>query len=260
MSSASQQPANPDFRAVADASALRTVVSTARSLVTECRLELGADGLSLTAMDPATVAAVRLRLDAAAFEHYAGDAGTIGVNLERLADLLSLADTDELVSLALDAERGLLHVDLADLHYTLALVDPDSIRQPPNPDQLQVEHAGAVTADAAELTRIVRAADMVSDHVDLALDETDPVFRASADGDTDAATIELDTEDLHDATPGDALSTFSLSYLDSIEGAIPTNTPVTLSLGTELPATLDYEVAAGHGTVEFFLSPRIKRN
>jgi len=259
MSSTTASPSDPAVRAVARADVLRTVVSTARSLVTESRIELDSDGLHLAATDPATVASLRLSLAPGAFDHYDAGATTIGVDLERLADVLSLADGDDLVAISVDDSRGLLHVECADLHYTLALVDPDAIRSPPDPEKLQFDHAGGVRLDASDLTRVVRAAEMVSDHVDLELGDSNPVFRGTADGDTDTATVTRDADDLHDATPGDASATFSVSYLDDVVRVLPA-APVDLSLGEELPLELDYEIAEGHGTVEFLLSPRIRRN
>ncbi|MGB9987270.1 hypothetical protein [Salarchaeum japonicum] len=256
MSQAATTPADPSVRAVVRADALRTVVATARSLVSECRLRLDSDGLLVAATDPATVASVRARLDTAGFEQYDASETTVGVNLARLADVLALGDPDDLVSLTVDDSRGLLHVEHADLHYTLALIDPDAIRAPPDPEKLDFEHAGGLTLDSRFLSRVVDASEMVSDHVTLELD--DERFRSVADGDTDTAVLAHDAADAHEFDPGEASAIYSLSYLDEIVSVLP-GAPVSLALGDDLPVELDYEFDDGHGAAEFVLSPRLRR-
>ncbi|MEE6209582.1 hypothetical protein U3A55_05375 [Salarchaeum sp. III] len=254
MSKAASSPDDSSVRAVVRADALRTVVATARSLVSECRVRFGSDGLLVAATDPATVASVRVTLDAAGFEQYDASETTVGVDLDRLADVLALGDADDPVSLAIEDSRGLLHVEHADLHYTLGLIDPDAIRAPPDPEKLDFDHAGRFTLAAADLSRVVDASEMVSDHATLELG--DDGFRSVADGDTDTAVVELEPDDAHDA--GEASAIYSLSYLADIVSVLP-ETPVAVALGDDLPVELDYGFEDGHGNAEFVLSPRLRR-
>ncbi|GAA0647549.1 beta clamp domain-containing protein [Salarchaeum japonicum] len=253
MSQAASSPTDPSVQAVVRADALRTAVATARSLVSECRVRLDSDGLLVAATDPATVASVRVTLDAAGFEHYDASDTTVGIDLDRLADVLALGDPDDLVSLTIEDSRGLLHVEHADLHYTLGLIDPDAIRAPPDPAKLDFDHAGRLTLDAAFLSRVVDASEMVSDHVTLELGAEG--LRAVADGDTDTAVVE------HDADPettGEATAIYSLSYLADIVAVLP-STSVAVALGDDLPVELDYDFRDDHGHAEFVLSPRLRR-
>jgi proliferating cell nuclear antigen len=252
-------PEETPLRVVAPASTLRTAVDVLGALVDECRMRFDAEGVHVAAMDPATVASVSLDLDTSAFESYDVEERTLGVPLDRLDDVLSMASGDDPVQLALDPETRRLNVAVAGLDYTMALVDPDAIRSPPDLDGMDFEYTASVTLDAGALTRSVRAADMVSDHATLGVDADDAAFTVEATGDTDDVCHRLADADLLDADLGDAESLYSVDYLLALERPIPAGSEVTLRLGTEIPVSLSFAVADGAGQVEYALSPRIAR-
>lgn len=247
------------LRVIAPAATLRTAVDVIGALVDECRMRFDGEGVHVAAMDPATVASVSLDLDAAAFDAYDVEERTLGVPLERLDDVLSMASGDDPVTLALDPETRRLDVAVAGLDYSMALVDPEAIRSPPNLDELDFEYDASVVVEAATLSRSVRAADMVSDHATVGVDADDEAFVVSAEGDTDDVSHRLGAEDLLDVSPGEAESLYSVDYLRALDRPIPKGADVTLRLGTEIPLSLSFEVADGAGSVEYALSPRIAR-
>ncbi|WP_256295694.1 DNA polymerase sliding clamp [Haloarchaeobius salinus] len=252
-------PASDSLHAIAPAETLRRTVSLVGALVDECRIQFGDDGVEITAIDPANVAAVGLSVDREAFEAYDADGEILGVDLDRFGDVLSMADRDALVDLALDPETRRLHLNVDGLEYTLALVDPDSIRSSPPREDLAYDAPAEVVIDESGLDRAVSAADMVSDHLALAVDSESETFHVDAEGDTDDVSLSRESDDLVDISPGDACSLFSLDYLRDVTREIPSGTAVTLELGTEEPLVLGYAFADGAGSVEYFVSPRIAR-
>ncbi|MFB6128811.1 MAG: DNA polymerase sliding clamp, partial [Halorhabdus sp.] len=140
--------------------------------------------------------------------------------------------------------------------YTLALIDPDSIRA--EPDIPDLDLPARVVLEGADLDRAVRAADMVSDHVALLVDADDEVFRVHAEGDTDDVDLELERDDLIDLEVGDADSLFSLDYLKDLNKAIPKDAEVELLLGESFPAKIKFEYADGAASVTQMLAPRIQ--
>jgi len=121
-----------------------------------------------------------------------------------------MANSGDLIHLELNEEtRKLPHRDRRALS-TLALIDPDSIRQ--EPDIPDLDLASGSSSRAPRLTGIT-AADMVSDHIRLRVDETDEAFFIEAEGDTDDVDLRLAREDLIALTAGPADSLFSLDYL-----------------------------------------------
>jgi proliferating cell nuclear antigen len=253
------RPEETPLHVVAPAATLRTAVDVLGALVDECRVRFDEEGLHVAAMDPATVASVSLDLDPTAFEVFDVEERTLGVPLERLDDVLSMGSGDGPVSLALDPETRRLAVAVAGLDYSMALVDPDAIRSPPDLDELDFDYAASVVLEAEALSRSIRAADMVSNHAAVGVDEDEEAFVVTAEGDTDDVRYRLSGEDLVDIDPEEAESLYSVDYLRALDRPTSTGSEVTLRLGTEIPLSLSFEVADGAGQVEYALSPRIAR-
>ncbi|MEF8801783.1 MAG: DNA polymerase sliding clamp [Halolamina sp.] len=244
------------FKAIVSASTLRDSLDAVSVLVDECKIRLNEEELSIRAVDPANVGMVDLSLEAAAFESYEADGGVIGVNLDRLEDIAGMANADDLVHLELDEETRKLHIEVEGLSYTLALIDPDSIRQ--EPDIPELDLPAEITVEGAQLNRGITAADMVSDHIRLRVDEDAETFHIEAEGDTDDVDLELSSDDLINLTAGPADSLFSLDYLKDMNKAIASDAEVRVELGEEFPVKLHYEFAEGLGQVTFMLAPRIQ--
>ena len=244
------------FKAIVGASTLQDALDSVSVLVDECKIRLNEDALSIRAVDPANVGMVDLTLEAAAFESYDADGGVIGVNLARLEDIAGMANSGDLIHLELDEETRKLHIEIDGLSYTLALIDPESIRQ--EPDIPELDLPAEIVVEGAQLDRGVTAADMVSDHIRLRVAEADEAFLVEAEGDTDDVDLELTREDLIALTAGPADSLFSLDYLKDMNKAIPGDAEVTVELGEEFPVKLHYGFGEGLGQVTFMLAPRIQ--
>jgi proliferating cell nuclear antigen len=244
------------FKAIVGASTLQDALDSVSVLVDECKIRLNEDALSIRAVDPANVGMVDLTLEAAAFESYDADGGVIGVNLARLEDIAGMAGSGDLIHLELDEETRKLHIEIDGLSYTLALIDPESIRQ--EPDIPELDLPAEIVVEGAQLDRGVTAADMVSDHIRLRVAEADEAFLIEAEGDTDDVDLELAREDLIALTAGPADSLFSLDYLKDMNKAIPGDAEVTVELGEEFPVKLHYGFGEGLGQVTFMLAPRIQ--
>ncbi|MFW5939019.1 MAG: DNA polymerase sliding clamp [Halolamina sp.] len=244
------------FKAIVSASTLRDSLDAVSVLVEECKIRLNEEELSIRAVDPANVGMVDLTLEAAAFESYEADGGVIGVNLTRLEEVAGMANADDLIHLELDEETRKLHIDVEGLSYTLALIDPDSIRQ--EPDIPELDLPAEIVLEGAQLNRGITAADMVSDHIRLRVDGSDETFHIEAEGDTDDVDLTLESDDLIDLTAGPADSLFSLDYLKDMNKAIASDAEVRVELGEEFPVKLHYEFAEGLGQVTFMLAPRIQ--
>ena len=246
------------FNAIVRAETLQATLDSVGVLVDECKIHLDDGGIEIRAVDPANVGMVDLSLSAEAFESYEADGGLIGVNLVRLQDIAGMADSDQLVHLELDEETRKLHISIDGLEYTLALIDPESIRE--EPDLPGGDLAATIVIEGRDIDRAVTAADMVSDHIELGVDESDEVFYVKAQGDTDDVHLELDADDLIDLVVGPASSLFSLDYLQDMNKAIPKDTEVTMELGDEYPVKLHFDIAKGEGEVTYMLAPRIQSN
>jgi len=244
------------FSAIVSAQTLTSALSSVSELVDECKIHLNEDGFAIRAVDPANVGMVDLVLSAEAFESYEADGGLIGVDLSRLEDIAGMADSGQLIQLELDEETRKLQIQIDGLEYTLALIDPDSIRE--EADLPALDLPATIVIEGADIDRAVTAADMVSDHIALGVDEAAEEFYVEAEGDTDDVHLALDADDLIDLEVGEARSLFSLDYLSDMNNAIPKAAEVTTELGEEFPVKLHFDIAEGQGNVTYMLAPRIQ--
>jgi len=245
------------FSAIVAADTLSAALEPVSALIAECKIHTTEDGLEVRGGDPANVAMIDMSLDADGFESYDADGGVIGVDLERLEDVLSMADSDDLVELDLDEETRKLHIEVDGLEFDMALIDPDSIRQ--EPDIPDLDLAGTYVFEGRRLDRAVSAADLCSDHIAIeARADSELVFEAEGDTDDVEDTL-ADRDLLSGMLDGDACqSLFSLDYLKDMKKPIGSDTEVSLRVGDEMPIKMRYSAADGAVSVQNLLAPRIQ--
>lgn len=252
-------PDDTGLHAIAPASTLTAVLDAASVVVDECIVDVSPDGLAITAIDAATVGMADLHLDADAFDSYDATTMRFGVTLDRLQDVLALAGSDDPVELAVDATTRTLHVNVDELAYQLALLDPDTVRSPPDTVAIAADLDATVTVDGRVLARAIDAADMVADTLELGL-ETDPDrLSAHADGDADTVDFQRPASDCHRFEPAPAGSLFSVDYLTALTRVLPADAPVDVHLDDDAPVALGYDVADDHGRVQLLVAPRLSR-
>lgn len=252
------------FHCIAEQQALVEYFETFHTLLEELRLHIDEDGFRAVGVDAANVAFCRDTLAADAFEHYQSPGGLLGLDLERMLDVLSLGESESLVEIALDDETRKLHIQIDSVEFTLALIDPQSIRQEPELPDLDL--TATATFEGRHLSRATTAAEMASDHVRFRTGEDDAGTRSlliEANGDTDDVQLALrEGGELIDFDDGDANSLFSLDYLDDMVSVVPDDAAVTLRIGEEFPFELAYDhIEVGdetHGEALFMLAPRVE--
>ena len=237
---------------------LTRLLDVVSAVVEECRLHFEPDGLRVVATDPARVALTTVELDADGCVSYAGDGTTVGVDADRLAELVSVAD-DGPVTLALDPETLSLDVRLPGLSYTVAVIDPERVQEPPAREELSFPYDAGCSLPAGEFDRLVRAVDLIGDYVRLGVDPDEPAFTVDAEGDTDEVRLRYGPDDLPSLAPGVADSLFSLNYLADVSRVVPNDATVDVRLGEECPVRFEYDFGDGHGTTETLVSPRLRK-
>lgn len=248
------------FKATIRASKLEQLTDAVSTLVDECRFTLSDEGIQTRAVDPANVGMVDSVLKKEAFEQYDADGGVVGIHLTKLENFADMADSDDLIQLELDEETRKLHIQIGGFEGTMALIDPDNVREEPDIPDLDLN--ADVTLYGSDINRAVKAADMVSDHVALGVDADEAEFYVDAKGDTDDVHLEIGEDELVALeTDGDARSLFSLGYLKDMNKAIEKDTEVRLELGEEFPVKMHFaNDEDGHSPTTFMLAPRIQND
>src|SRR3989337_2875891 len=80
------------FEAKVKADVLKEVVDVVSTLVDEAKFNVGKDAVSIKAVDPAHVAMVDLALDRSAFEQYKAEEGELGIDMDKMKEILRLVE------------------------------------------------------------------------------------------------------------------------------------------------------------------------
>lgn len=234
----------------------------------ESVIHVSGNGLAARHVDPANVAMVDTTMPAEAFESLDvdGEGRALGINLSRFSDVVDTAESGDSLDLDFDSETRKLQTTVNGLTYTMALIDPDSIRA--EPDIPDLDYNAEVSIPVSEFKRGIDAADMVGDTIEVGTNE-DGEFAMQASGDTDDVNY---TPENASVTPGsagdpeDVTSIFSLDYMKDIIKAIPAD-EMTVWVANEMPVSLEYEYEVATDddddeTVtaegEFMVAPRIQ--
>ncbi len=242
------------FKAVIGADRLKDSIESISTLVDEARFKLTGSGISVKAVDPANVAMVSFDLAKDAFGSFDATEGEIGIDLTKLNSIMEMADKSDDIELELDDTAHKLVVRMRGLSYTMALLDPSSIRKEPKVPALDLPVRIVIRGE--DLKRAVKAAEKVSDYMSMGVAEN--IFFMEAEGDTDRVRLEMTKDQLIDFEPAEAKSLFSLDYLVDIGKIAAKANEVTLQLGKDYPLKMRLKLADGYGEVSYMLAPRVE--
>ena len=91
------------FKAQLKSETLKGLVNMISTLIDEVKFTVSPEGLSLKAVDPAHVAMVELMVESGAFESYEADETELGIDLDKVKDVLKLASSGDIISMEQDA-------------------------------------------------------------------------------------------------------------------------------------------------------------
>jgi len=252
-----------------DGSTLKPFLNAVRQVVDECRIHFEDDGLRVTAVDPANVFMIDVRLPASAFEEYTRPTGTraIGVNVGSLRYAIRRArmGSDDTLSIKVAERRFYAHVDREyDDGATLVtedqidLIDPDSVRAEPDVPELDLTPLDVSREAFEDATEYARAD--FSDYLEY--DTVDGDLHVTTNGDTASSRACL--EGATDGNHGHLHGLYSSSYIGSKLDVVRKSKADTLSieLGDSFPIRFDFERTGDDGETilsgETLLAPRIK--
>ncbi|MCL5677972.1 MAG: proliferating cell nuclear antigen (pcna) [Candidatus Thermoplasmatota archaeon] len=242
------------FKSSAKAEVLKQIVDVISTLVDEAKFNVDADGISLKAVDPAHVAMVEMSLGKQAFEEFAGEDTELGIDLEKLREILKLAHSGDMVKMEHNEDKNQLIVKIGDVTRRMSLVDTAGMSDPKVPN---IDLPTTIKLKAEELNYGIRASESVSDHIALVAD--DDYFEMSSEGDSDSVDFRLPKEKLITLeSKGKVRSLFPLDYFSNMAKAISGGSEVKINLGNNYPVKLEFDIADGNGHVKYLLAPRVE--
>ena len=244
---------------VADAKLLRDMITAISTLIDEATFDITTEGIKLRAMDPSRVAMVDFAWPKTVFDEYiCSEAIKMCINISEMLKLLKRTGRDESVELSLDEKTGRLQMTIRGKYVrTFNMPTLEAIEEEvPTP---KITFNVRVKTTTEGLRQAIEDASLVSDHVQVEVDEEKMLMHAS--GNFMGATIELKRGsdallDLETEEPSKA--TFSLSYLSEIvKAATATSDIATIEFSTDMPIRLDFQQQK-EGKLTFYLAPRIE--
>lgn len=242
------------FQTKVKSEVLREVVEIVGTLVDEAKFSIGKEGIALKAVDPAHVAMVDLSLDKGAFEEYKADECELGVDIDKVKEVLKLARAGDIIGIKHDEEKNRLILNVGNITRRMSLVDTAGLSDPKVPN---LDLPAKISMKVDELKQGIRASESVSDHI--ALISSPDGFEMFSEGDTDSVNLKLPKDLIEKLDCKEKVrSLFPLDYFSNIVKVISTPTTVTLNLGNDYPVKLDFDIADEKGHVTYLLAPRIE--
>jgi proliferating cell nuclear antigen len=233
---------------------LKEVVDVISTLVDEAKFNLGKDALVVKAVDPAHVAMVDLTLDRSAFEGYKADDAELGLDMDKMKEVLKLSRAGDVLSLTQEEDKNRLVVHVGNITRRMSLVDTAGMSDPKVPN---LNLPAKIRVRTEELRQGIRASESVSDHI--ALIATPDGFEILSEGDADSVNLKLPKDMLDELVCKEkARSLFPLDYFANMIKAISTAPTVTMYMGNDYPVRLEFDIAGGKGQVKYLLAPRIE--
>jgi len=242
------------FNAKVKSEVLKGIIDVISPLVNEAKFNITAKGISLRAVDPAHVAMVDLQIKNKAFEEYKADEMELGIDMDKLASIMRLSNSEDMVSLEYDGDANRLIIKIGNLVRRMGLIDTAGM---PDPKMPNLDLPAKVVLKASEISQGVRASEAVSDH--LALTVTKDSFELFAEGDTDTVNLKLPKDILTElSATSKCKSLFSIDYFSNMIKPVKGDEPMTIMIGNDNPIRVEFDFAENKGHVTYLLAPRIE--
>ena len=230
---------------------LGDAISIVSDIVTEVRIKLLEDGLSIIAVDPANVALVIFKLPKQSFSQYDAGNEVWGVNLSDLKKILKRASAA--ASVILEESEGKLKITILDKikrTFSLALIEVST----EDKDIPALNFSSRVEMDTLGFLQAIEDASIVADSCALIVNEDK--FTIEGSGNLNSARAEFTGSDLE--IFGKGRSKYSLEYLMKFIKAGKISNKVVVNFSNDYPLRLDFP--GEKMGIGFILAPRVEND
>ncbi|UCD92587.1 MAG: proliferating cell nuclear antigen (pcna) [Methanobacteriota archaeon] len=242
------------FTAKAKSEVLKELIDVVSTLVDEVKFNVSKSGIAVKAVDPAHVAMVDLSLEKGAFEEYKGNDTELGIDINKIREVLKLARAGEIISIDHDEDKNRLIMSVGNIVRRMSLVDTAGMSDPKVPN---LDLPAKLSVRTEELRQGIRASESVSDHI--ALISSPDSFEMISEGDTDSVNLKLPKDLLEELDCKETVrSLFPLDYFSNMIKAVSSAESITMHLGNDYPVRMEFDIAGGKGGVKYLLAPRIE--
>ncbi|MFH1270955.1 MAG: proliferating cell nuclear antigen (pcna) [Nanoarchaeota archaeon] len=228
------------------------IVTIISEIVTEVKIRVDKEGISLTAIDPANVAMIYFKIPDKLFsEFYVEKEEILGLNLNNLKAVLRRCKPG--AALSMKKEENMLKIGIHDRvkrDFSLALIEIDMEEKPlPTWEFNSVVHIHSDT-----FVEVIEDCAIVSDACTFIAEPNRFIVEASGLNSA-RAEFSSDEAEIHS---GNSTARFSLEYLSKFIKGAKISSRATLSFSDNHPMRLDF--TTGEVVLSFVLAPRVEQD
>lgn len=228
---------------------LSRVIEIISELVTEVRLKVNENGMSIVAMDPANVSMVGFKLPKKSFSQFEVGSEVLGINLDSLKRILKRGGINS--SLVLEKKENMLNIQIHDRirrNFNLSLIDIDSEdKEMPN-----LEFSSKVEINSIDLIDSVEDCTVVADACSFIVKDGKFVIEARG---LNSAMSEFSGDEAM-ITAENCKSRYSLEYLQKFMKGAKLCDKTILNFANDHP--LKVELKTENMDLIFILAPRVE--
>ena len=227
------------------------VIGIISELVTEARIKINKEGMSIAAIDPANVAMVLFKLPAPAFSKLEAEDESIGVNLESFKAVLRRCSFGS--SLLMKTEDNLLKVEISDRikrEFTLALIDLER-KEKPVPS---LEFSTKIEINSLDLLEAIEDCAIVADSC--TFEASPDRFSIHAKGSLNSANLSYSSDEVYIESPSMQKAKYSIEYLMKMIKASKLTEKAIINFSNDYPLKLGFKTPLME--LSFILAPRVE--
>ena len=222
-------------------------------IVTEVRIKVNEEGLSITAIDPANVSMLYFKISKNSFSEFEGDKEIIGVNLEDLKRILKRASNSS--SIILKTKDNTLEIEIQDKIkriFTLELIKIDSEEIDFYEKISRMEFVAEVNLNSKDLSYSIEDCLVVADACSFIIKDKKFIIEAK---NLNSARSEFSLDEV-EIKGEECKARYSLEYLNKFIKGIKISDKVSLSFSDEHPLKVEFKNPKV--SLKFILAPRVE--
>lgn len=228
------------------------IISIISELVTEVKIHINNEGMSLTAVDPANVAMIYFKLPAELFTEFNVEKPEVlGINLDNLKAVLRRCKMGS--SLTLSRHENTLKLGIQDRikrDFALALIDIDS----EDKTLPEWDFESLIKINSESLVEVIEDCSVVSDACTFVAEPNRFIVEASG---LNSARAEFSADEL-EIHSGNSTSRYSLEYLSKFIKGAKISSKATINFSTNHPLRINF--LTGNVILSFILAPRVEQD
>ncbi|MEK6842569.1 MAG: hypothetical protein AABX84_02040 [Nanoarchaeota archaeon] len=232
---------------------LSRTVEIISELVTEAKIKINEFGLGISAIDPANVSMVGLRIPRSAFSQFEAGNETLGINLENLKQILKRAGAGS--SVILEKKDNMLNIQIHDRikrNFTLNLIEIESEDVDFHEKESRMEFSSRVEINSNDLMASVEDCAIVADACSFIIKNGRFVIEAKA---LNSAMSEFSGDEAR-IEGEDSKAKYSLEYLGKFMKGAKLCDKTILKFAEDHPLKIEFKTQSME--LDFILAPRVE--